>query len=223
MKNLNEEDLYKILYAEKEGYVIQHKELRNPDYNVWGRAKIWHLHQAACLFAGINPIEKADFEYIVDREGLSTYEFGKCNCVGVQPDETTYGFTEKETRLLKKIYQLLRKAIYLPADGLRLRVVRVDPLQLLIACKANPELNPLIPEQLRQVVETLGCHPSINLPYDFSVLEISASRLDELGKRQTLRALHPSSIPGQLVKKISPDDRNLFRCRPEQLARKIIR
>jgi hypothetical protein len=234
MKNLPEQEILSRLYTEKQECRISRKDLTEPDYEVWGRARIWLYHQAVCLVAGFTPIEQSAFDFYVIHKKCSIHTFGNFD-IDDSTDYTSYSLKQNDLEKLIKTEQLLRNLfkLSLPTND-DLMTVFIVPAFLLERCKNSQEMSSLFPEKLANIIAIFGAHPSRNLPDQFSCLELNASQLEDLARKKawqtTSGMLFP--IPAKMsnkmhIEKVATEpyalDLELRRCRPEQLARQAAR
>src|SRR5690242_13387618 len=106
MKNLNEQQLLDRLYSKRAACEITPEEILNPDYEVWGRARGWGLHQAACLISGLAPLPKKYFDILVETKNLSNLKW-----------HPYYPITQTDRNRLENIYCSIINSSYY--DGLK--------------------------------------------------------------------------------------------------------
>lgn len=193
MKNLNEKELLKRLHAPRKCSRISYKEIENPDYEVWGRARYWSYQQAVCLLAGLAPIAKPYFDLLTsDRPAIHLVEHFEY-----------YPIQSTDRNRLKNIDQLLGD-IPLAAQSKNTNTA-LCPKDLLAICKIHPLLAPHLPSRLLGIVDAYGAHPSLDLPNDFSALEINPCALASFKKMQERKKLPRALgtvVKGDLVKSL---------------------
>lgn len=197
MKNLTEAELIERIQKQQENKASSYEEITHPDYEVWGRARVWSHAQAACLLAGFHPISEQVFDRLIQKDSplpldtLSSY----------------YPISQTDLIRIKNMNQVIINSRLLVKA--RKRCV-VNPHRLLAFCDKYSDLICQIPQPLVEAV-SLGPHPSLNLPDFFDCLDI---QMTETKQRE---AEH---------QEISIDDVLNFPLRdfqPKQLARLIIR
>jgi hypothetical protein len=169
MEDLSEEALLKHLNAKRDAITVSHEEVKNPDYNVWGRAREWSYEQSVCLMAGMAPLTKPYFNILTQEDSIHLLSW-----IRYYPTEP------KDRTRMQNIDKLLLK-IPLAAQAKK-NGTEIKPQELLKILKYHSILGPLLPAALLEVVEKLGPHPSLDLPNQFSALEIDPSALESLKK-----------------------------------------
>jgi hypothetical protein len=227
MKNLSEEELFSRLYKERQEFKISRKDLTEPDYEVWGRARLWFYHQAICLLASFTPIAQSTFDFFTNRKGSASLTYG--NFEMDDPDFfESYPLKQQEIEKLVQIEHILNTLLNLSSSSNDTNISST-PSFLLLKCKNNPEIQSLIPKKLAAVVETFGAHPSRNLPDHFSSLELDIDILNELAKKKTWQVMYGSSFTTSVESSEHFDDKELkedselHSYRPEKLAKEALR
>jgi hypothetical protein len=233
MKNLTEQEIFSRLYAERRTFKISRKDLTEPDYEVWGRARLWLYHQAVCLLAGFTPIDQSTFDRYFIQTSRTFHTFGDPDIEVEEPDCTRYALRPNDIEKMRKMIEALNKLLRLTCPTPTPTTVSVTPAHLLHLCKNNEELASLIPQKLATIVEAFGAHPSQNLPHDFSYLELNVAQLDALARKKAwettlgtlpppIQTTHNTGIE-QNSQEVSTFDQELLRWRPEQLAKAAAR
>jgi hypothetical protein len=52
--------------TKKNNRALTYEEIKDPNYDYWGRARYWYFHQALCLLAGLIPVDKRAFSCFVN-------------------------------------------------------------------------------------------------------------------------------------------------------------
>jgi hypothetical protein len=197
MKNLTEAELIERIQKQQENKASSYEEITHPDYEVWGRARVWSHAQAACLLAGFHPISEQVFDRLIQKDSplpldtLSSY----------------YPISQTDLIRIKNMNQVIINSRLLVKA--RKRCV-VNPHRLLAFCDKYSDLICQIPQLLIEAV-SLGPHPSLNLPDFFDCLDIQTTET-----KQQETELQEISIDDVL-------NFPLTRLKPEQLAKLVIR
>lgn len=165
MKNLEEAELFERLQRRLSDRKITHEEISSPDYEVWGRAREWDLHQAVCLLSGLAPLFKPYFEQLISDQSF----IHLINWLSYYP------FTPQDRNRLINIHNLLKKIS--PSLSTIL-----EPKTVIDQCKSHPSIASSLPKKLIEVIEQFGPHPSLNLPNNFRQLEINPAVFINLKK-----------------------------------------
>lgn len=215
MTPLNEQELFAQLHLKKESSVVTYEEISNPNYQVWGRARLWKFHQAVCLISGFNPLKKEYYDLIIQmRTPLSSASWCK-----------HYPITEMDRNRLQNVHHWVMDIYGQP---------QVVPKHLLDASRFDFPLYSIIPEKLKVIIEQFGPHASLNLPDTFDSLESNPELFEDVEKwsiiqiKNDLKPIPNESLTQQESKEsvISKEgllSYDLRRYRDEQLARLIAR
>lgn len=177
MKNLSEQELLELLQSRRTQYKVSYEEVSHPPYEVWGRAREWSYSQTLCLFSGLMPLAPAFLNLILDSKNLLTliewFEF--------------YPIANVDINRLKNFDRLLKGLSQFQYSSL------ITPKQTIILCKDKADIVPHLPSDLVRIVEEIGPHPSLNLPNNFSQLELNPNHLRDL-KLMEKHSATPRSI-----------------------------
>jgi hypothetical protein len=185
VKNLNENELLNRLSYRWEK--ITHAKITSPDYEVWGRAREWEYHQAACLLSGMTPLAKAYFDILISHQS----PLDNVHWIAYYP------LTPQDRTRLINIDRLLKTLIPNTKQTLR-------PQALLAQCKAHANITHAIPAALVAVVEQLSPHLSLNLPHVLTQLELNPSILIDIAKYKKNRESDRFTTPTEPVTPSSP-------------------